>query len=53
MLPVVLHPAWFDVSSISCLFMMMERLEGFEISKRFDACDVRSIVVFVCVACCV
>ena len=48
----MLQPAWPDVSSISCLFVMMERLGGFEISKCFDACDVWGIVVFVCVACC-
>ena len=31
----------------------MERLRGFEIRKWFDACGVWTIVVFVCVACCV
>ena len=30
-----------------------EAVRDFEISKWFDACDVWSIVVFVCVACCV
>ena len=29
----MLQPAWFDVSSISCLFVMMERLEVWRLAS--------------------